>query len=520
MRKNFLIVFLISFLVYLPSVFFGFSYLDDNNLILENQRFLSSVKNLPHAFAQDAFNLNPQADAYYRPVLISSFIFDYQTAKDQAWIYHLSNIFYHALTAGLVTILVKKLGYSKELSLLAGLLMALHPALAQAVAWIPGRNDVLLTLGSLLAMIFSLNYTKSGEFKHLGLASLGFGLGLFSKETGLMVLPFWLGFLWLGFKKRRETEKQNLSIVGISWSIIASVWYLMRVNALKNPLEYSLKTVLNSVVSHLPALLQFYGKMWLPVNLSVLPVIEDTSLVFGFGAITLTLVVVFWTRKKASFKVVLWSLAWVVVMLLPGMIRPNLDFKADFLEHRMYLSMVGLIIFWLETWGKKVEKKQNWLNAGMAGVLAIMVFLIWVGLPRFSNRVSFWENAVWASPHHPLAQRNLGAMYFLDGNLEAALTRFKKALELNPNEQMAKNNIGLVYLKKGEADKAIGWFEKELEVNPGYADAHFNLGLAYFRKGKLEEAKQYWINTLKLDPNHFQAQKNLYVLKLETQKKR
>lgn len=66
-------------------------------------------------------------------------------------------------------------------------------------------------------------------------------------------------------------------------------------------------------------------------------------------------------------------------------------------------------------------------------------------------------------------ERNKGWLFYVGGNLDAAIACFDEAIRLNPNDAAAYFNRGLAYLKKGDEDKAAADFKraKELDSNIG-----------------------------------------------------
>lgn len=121
-------------LLYCKSLFFNYTYLDDNALILNSLPFLQNAGNLFKIFGRDVFNLTDGTAAYYRPLLTLSFMPDAMLGGALPVIYHLTNILLHLLAASLVFKLLTKLQFSKRLSLVLSLIFTVHPALTQAVS--------------------------------------------------------------------------------------------------------------------------------------------------------------------------------------------------------------------------------------------------------------------------------------------------------------------------------------------------------------------------------------------------
>ena len=157
---------LVGFLLYFKAIFFGYTYLDDNNLILENIYFLHDISNIIAAFGQDVFRLISTADIYYRPLMTVSLILDAQIGGAAPFIYHFTNLLIHLLGSCLVFLLLNKIGCKRELSFVFSLIFAIHPALSQAVAWIPGRNDSLMAVFALLSFIFFIDYAERKKYGH------------------------------------------------------------------------------------------------------------------------------------------------------------------------------------------------------------------------------------------------------------------------------------------------------------------------------------------------------------------
>ena len=155
----------LGFILYCQTLFFNFTYLNNNVLILDHYHFLRNLTNLFRSFTQDVFQITHSADAYYRPMLTISFILDAQLGKTYPSMYHLTNLALHLMTSCLVFIFLKKLKYKPVLTGLFALIFTIHPVLTQAVVWIPGRNDSLLTIFILINFIFWLKFLETKKWQ-------------------------------------------------------------------------------------------------------------------------------------------------------------------------------------------------------------------------------------------------------------------------------------------------------------------------------------------------------------------
>ena len=61
------------------------------------------------------------------------------------------------------------------------------------------------------------------------------------------------------------------------------------------------------------------------------------------------------------------------------------------------------------------------------------------------------------------------------GDPDAALQHFTRALTIDPGHPDALNNRGLVLMSRGQLAAAREHFARALEISPGYQDARLNL---------------------------------------------
>ncbi len=114
-------------------------------------------------------------------------------------------------------------------------------------------------------------------------------------------------------------------------------------------------------------------------------------------------------------------------------------------------------------------------------------------------------------PDDPFLQNDLGLTYKAKKKPDLAIIHFKKALALKPDYVSVKNNLGTVYLDIGEWDVAIEYF-KEVAESLVYASPHLplsNLGWAYYNKKAYEHAEEYYLEALETAPKFINALRGL-----------
>ncbi|HTY08868.1 MAG TPA: glycosyltransferase family 39 protein, partial [Candidatus Edwardsbacteria bacterium] len=378
----------IGLLLYARVLSFGYTSLDDIHLIVSNRALLGDWHNVGRAFASDVFWKSP--GAYYRPLLTLSLMADRLWGGIDPRAYHLGNIVLHLACAALVLRLLRALGTGPLAALLLALAFTVHPALTQAVAWIPGRNDMLMAAGALLAVLALLRFIAAGGWRwywaHLGCVALG----LLAKETFLLFPVLMLAYL-LAVRRERWRAPSTLALVA-AWLALILLYLVLRhrVVGAGAGLGHYLSADGGAVAI---GMLSYLGKAMLPLGLSVLPVPADVRIGYGLAALALLVVVWCW-RGAADRRTLRFGLAWFVALLLPAAFFNT--GHVSFLEHRLYLPLAGLAV----ALGQIRVPGPRW--RGMAAAAAMLVVAAFGGMAFahcgvFRDTASFWQSAVESS---------------------------------------------------------------------------------------------------------------------------
>lgn len=489
---------LIGFFVYGQTLFFGFSYLDDNVLIIDHINDLRNFSNIVQIFQTDVFRLFGTSTGYYRPLLTLSFMINAAIGGIDPFVYHLTNILIHITVTGLVFYLLLKLRFDRIKTFFLSLLFLVHPVLVQAVAWIPGRNDSLLALFVISSFIFFLKYLEKHKRKDYIWHLVFFFCALLTKESAvaLPVLCFFFSVVVKGSGIKSLSSKLYIGWLG---SILA--WFVLRAMAVHGD-SVLIGNGMKAFTENSPALILYLGKVFFPFNLSVFPILPDSQLLYGIFAVVLLIFLLIFTGKKDS-KIILFGFVWFFIFmsfaLFRTAIKPDVP---DFLEHRLYLPLIGMMIV-LASLKPFPHLRRRKIFSTFLFVLFLIIFLV-INISyakNFKDRLSFWKNAVAHSPHSSMAHANLGAMYYLDGQTEPAIYEYNKALYLNPGQRMIHNNLGIIFLGQGRWLEAEKEFILEINANPLYVDAYYNLALLRYQQGRRQEARQLITQALEINPD-------------------
>lgn len=510
-RPFFWIALLIS-LVYSATLLSDIVYLDDNVLVTSQYQFNKDLSNIPQAFTEDIFRTPRNGGTFYRPVERITFILDAQFGQDAiVFMSHFSNILLHVFSVCLLFYFLLKLNIKKGVAFLFTLIFAIHPLTAQTVAFISGRNDSILAIFIFSSLIFFLNSLKDQKKKDFVWHLIFFAIALFTKETAI-VLPILCAIyilIFLGWENIIENYKTYLKFIA-NYTGIVIFWFLIRLSVLHDFIGNASYNIFVSIYKNLPSLIPAIGKVFLPFNLSVFPVMKDMALSYGFASIFL-LCVWFFLSEKRNTKMIIFGFFWFFIFIFLTLLKPT-GTVPEFSENRIYLPMFGFIFVilglgWIRL-PEFIKEKINYENNKNKIVISVslLIILVFSSVTIYRNKyykngISFWKNATDTSPSFAFNHNNLGAMYYLSNNLEKAEKEFKKALELNPKEPMAHNNLGLIYVNQNKFKEAEEEYKKELEINPNYDNAYFNLGLLYWNQNKNTEAINAWKKTFEINPN-------------------
>lgn len=510
--KYLLAILLLIFIVFGNSIFFDYLHLDEDILIVGNSYFYKSSSAIKDIFFNNAYYPSG-VTAYYRPFYVLSFIGDTYLGGS-THIFHATNLILHALASLLVFIFLKKLQSvnngnnnlkSLNLAFFLSLLFAVHPIVVQTVSWVPARGDSLLTIFLLLSIIQLADFLLKHEKKYLVGHFIFFFLALFSKETALALPVLCIVYLKL-FSDKELLNRKYLSTFG-GWLLVVLFWYFLRQNALTNISIHdpSISKISAIFIQNFPAALLYLGKMLLPVNMSVFPLMKDSSLLYGVMVVGILIFYAAWNFSKLTRYSFL-GFIWLVAFLVPIILNYDDPDQMAFFEHRAYLPLIGFLILVLD-----FVPRLNCKYVKIFGLGVILTFATVSYNYNFNlkNAPIFWRQAVTMSPQSARAHAELAKVYVSEKKLDEAEHEYLKASELNPQEKNIHNNLALLYIKQGLFEKAETELMKEMEIDKFSVIANFNLGNLYARQGKLDKANPYWLEAITINPNHLLTHESL-----------
>jgi Flp pilus assembly protein TadD len=443
----------ITLIVYFKSFFYDFSPMDEDWLIIRDQAYLSNWGNIKTAF-HDAIQ-----GLYYRPVQIVTYIIDYHLGHDNPFIYHFNNVVLHTLSVVMLYKLLLEFKIKKVNTFFLTAVFAIHPVALHAVAWIPGRHDLLLCLFTIASCYHLIKYIKNGRILNAVYQAVFFMLALFTKENSVFLFPVFV-FIFFIFP---PVNKKRAGVLVVIWLLQVITWYLMLTSVIKTTLTAGAGFFI-TLKSFTYAMLMFIGKSFIPVNQSVSPVYDMVSVIAGI--VVILLIVVVWYKwgvvnKKIAILGVGIYFALLAVAVWFGSTLPT----GEHLEHRVYTSMIGAILLLSQF---KIDLNSKLTRTVFSFIIIALTLKTLVRLNVYRDAISYLTEAVKDCPKNYFYHARLGNFLYDAGRIPEAVDRYNTAISLYNRKPQVFNDRANAYVKMGKKDEAIADYTKayELGKNP------------------------------------------------------
>ncbi len=482
-----LIIVLAAFFLYQSVTKYDIVYCDDNIFIQDLYPINKATESYSAVFEKTL------GTSYYRPILNLSFIFDTQLSLKKQFpdtnpdlidprgitpeIFHWSNLIYHMLASFLIFLFFLKLRYPILMSFLFSLMVAVHPILTPAAAWISGRNDSLITifiLSSFISMVFYFERKDFWQIIAWIFHIFFFGVALFTKEISAFFPFVAFAYLYL-FEKRKKLFDTKYILLLLGQFIMGLIWFFMRLKAIEgiqNPDEIGL----SALWENLPTIPALIGKFFVPYKMIALSSFEWFSIATGLVFMVIFTLILIYSKnldKNKSY----FGLIWFFLLLFPTLLIriQYVDDFFDYAEHRAYLVLVGLLIFVFEV---LKSYKIDFRKPLPVGIMAVIIILFGIKSyaykEDFKNRKTYWSHMTEIYPYKSRGYLDLGKAYLVEDSLEIAEQLYKKGIERNPDNRNLYIDLAALYIRQGKHKKAIAYADTALMLEPGNILAYYN----------------------------------------------
>ncbi|MCX7833162.1 MAG: tetratricopeptide repeat protein [Ignavibacteria bacterium] len=491
------IIILWGSLIYSNSLYGEFVF--DDESVVQNNQSIRTLSNIPKFFTGEE-GFHKVIGRYYRPIVSTSYAIDY-------WIWGLkpagfktTNILIHILNCTLLYFLLinifKDVEKKRFFSFIATLFFTVHTIHTEAVTWISGRTDSLVTVFFFASLLLYVKYTYNFRNIYLFSSLVLYFLGLITKEM-IITLPVVI-FLYdaILIRKGKNFLKQNIKVY-LYFVLVTFIFLIIRYVIFLNVPErekylyfYGMdwSIVLGTMVKTIPVYLKL---LFIPINLlyHYNGVIADAKSLFELPVIiSITIIVGFVVFSIFVFKkhnVITFCILFFFVSLLPVMnIVPTMNLMA---ERFLYMPsfVLSLLVMYL------LIKTYHWKYfKGIVVIIFITILLL--SYLTYKRNFDWWNNnslyATGEGIDGTVLLVNSGNIYANKQNFEEAEKRYKKALEIRDNNVLAHHNLGLIYLIRRDLDSAEYRFKKGISIDSLAPDGYFQLSNLYIYQGRKAEA--------------------------------
>jgi len=116
--------------------------------------------------------------------------------------------------------------------------------------------------------------------------------------------------------------------------------------------------------------------------------------------------------------------------------------------------------------------------------------------------VKKFEKAINLKSNYAEAHYNLGVSLAELGHTKKSIESYKNAINIKHEYPDAHNNLGNIYLEMSEFKLSIDHFEWAVAFKPDFAEAYNNLGIAHRTIGNLEDAREKFKKALSIKPDY------------------
>ena len=504
-----------TFIAYMQVLKYGFiTSFDDTEYLTSNWNIKAGLTKESIVWA-----FSTSYASNWHPVTWLSHMLDYEFYGLEPFGHHLTSLLFHIINTLLLFGVLLKMTGALWRSGLVAVLFALHPLNVESVAWVSERKNVLSTFFLLLTLWAYIKYVDKKNARNYLLVVLFLALGLMSKPM-LVTLPFVLLLLdFWPLKRFGEVrparlifEKVPLFILLIG-SCVATFIAQKSGGAIRFSEFSSLYfRIANALVSYF----EYLRSMLWPSGLSVFYPHPGNALpIWKPLACTIVLVVVtIWVVKeirRAPYLAVGWF--WYLGTLVPviGIVQVGEQAMAD---RYTYVPLIGIFIAIAWSLPEQIKTGKEKLLPILSGiVISLLITLTWIQVSHWKNSITLFKHAINVTDTKYLGVATihafLGDAYHREGELDIAISEFKKSLDLDPVNLYGLNNLAATLAEQGNLKEGLIYAQKLARFQPDYTPGLITMGNILEETGKLDQAQIYYEQVLKRDSDSFENYLNL-----------
>ena len=426
---------------------------------------------------------------------------------------HLVNVALHAANVLILFLVLRAMTATLWPSAFVAAVFAVHPLHVESVAWITERKDVLSGLFGLLALAAYTWYARGPSVIRYLIVAAALTLGMMAKS---MLVTWPLVFLLLDYWPLQRRLSFRLILEKVPLLLLVAAFAAVTFLAHRGGGSVaSLESVsISQRIARAAVLYVVYlGKSFWPVNLALYPAqgLESYWTAAGAGVLLalVTAGALWGARCGQRWLAVGWF--WYLGALAPtiGLVQVGAQVMAD---RFLYLPQIGVCaaVAWGAAHAAGFWHSRRWVFAVVAALaLAGLIACAWQQTSYWRGSEQLWSHALICDSNNGIAHDNLGRVLADRGEIDEAITHYRRALEIQPDHAGAHNNLGLALVRRGRIDEAISHYRRALAINPEFAGAANNLGIVLASRGEVDEAIAHYRRALEIQPELAEAHNNL-----------
>jgi tetratricopeptide (TPR) repeat protein len=486
----------------------------------------------------------------FRPVVNVSYAIDRVIWGFRPFGYHLTNILLHAAVVALFYLLLlraladvgKRLGDdlptpADETRLwtacICATILAVHPVLSEAVAYVSGRSELLCglffvtTLLCARAAIVRMDARAEPRTDRrtvpskpvgwmLGAAIAGL-LALLSKEVAVALPVVVLAYDWLVIRGPRELRMRRLRLFFLPLAIVTAILAGYRLMALMRAGPEPFHAPHLNLLTQAIVIWRYVILLLLPVDQGIMhsvrqvqSVADSMALAAVFGLIAAAVLAF---RVRRSFPLAAFGCLWFLAALAPS--SSVVSLREGMAEHRVYVATAGLAVAMagvVRSQFHRIRLRRSRsvtmieLGAAVAAVLAVLTV---ARVRVWESPILLWTEAVSRAPGMWEPHYALGDALRDAGRCGDAVTAYREVVRLRPGHRDGQTNLGICLAQTGKHAEAETAFRTALEIDPAYPRGYTNLAALAVTVGDYDKARQMYLETLRVDPRNVFARMQL-----------
>lgn len=473
----------LTLLIWSVSLDNGFVW-DDHILVEKNQHNLAAFS-LQDIFLSDFWSTETEEGAshYYRPFITVSYCLDYLVGGLDPKVFHLTNIIVHTVIVVLVWLLLLEMGIPLATATLATAVFAVHPTLAESVAWISGRTDLIATVFMLLSIVSCVyGFRSKKPTKKLQWVSvIACAAALLSKESAV-VTPA----LALIFCLSLSGSSKKIDRILRAFIVLIGGWILLRLLILGSVSGVGESEGVSFTIGILSLLHVWGNLLWPPLfrieyGSTLTPATLLPGALVGVLALGIALIGAFRQKTPKHIKTLSrCALIAFIPSVLAVLLRSMIGVRLIYTTAAFYLPA---IVISLLAWS---ESKRT------RGYIVAVVALLSLGT---LSRESLWTSdsvlfteALKAKDASTRNHLNLGIALYNSGDLPSALEELSHPMELAAQDQQ-HYMLSLIYTGLGCERDAERELRAAIAVKPDNYSASHNLAGLFATQGRLKESR-------------------------------